>query len=89
MPWADSIRVTSRFASRTKRHQRRQPAAHQVQLLGNDGRKDTTDAVCFQPRAGAVQFVGGQTFLVEIDASVPIDLQIEVDILRIHPVTIL
>ena len=42
----------------SKRGQRREPAAHQVELLRDDRGQETAHAVSVEPLAGAVQLLG-------------------------------
>ena len=57
--------------------QRREPAAHERQVVGDDRCQARGDAIGLEGRAGAVQVVGRQSVGVEVDAAVPVHLQVD------------
>ena len=76
--WTPAIRRRASGSAREGARASRQPAAHRLEIVGDDRREERRNAVGFEPFAGAVQVDGGQVVLVEIDAGIAVDLQIEI-----------
>src|SRR5690349_12370770 len=65
-------------------YQPREPRAHRLHMLCDDGGEDAADAVSVEFLASRVQVVRREFILVEINAAVAVDLQVEVT--HEHPV---
>src|SRR4029453_9874214 len=66
--------------------ERRQPPAHGVETIGDDRRERGADAVGLEAGAGEMQPLCGQSILIEIDAGISVDLEINVIVRRAHPI---
>ena len=69
-------RAASGSASR-RRTRFAEPRAHPADVFGDDGREDAARPVGVEPLARAVEVVGGEVVLVEVDAGVAVYLEVE------------